>query len=116
MAKILLVEDESKIARLVAGDLKLEGHHVEIVGDGATAVEKATSGTWDLMILDIMLPKMDGFEVCRAIRGQGSKLPVLMLTARGQDTDKVVGFQVGADDYLTKPFNILELLARVKAL
>jgi DNA-binding response OmpR family regulator len=116
MAKILLVEDEAKIARLVAGDLKLEGHQVKIVGDGAAALEEASAGAWDMMILDVMLPKMDGFEVCRALRGQGSRLPILMLTARSQDTDKVVGFQVGADDYLTKPFNILELLGRVKAL
>lgn len=116
MVKILLVEDEAKMARLLAGDLKLEGYQVEVAGDGVTALEKAAGGSWDLMILDVMLPRLDGFEVCRSLRRHGSKLPILMLTARSQDTDKVVGFQVGADDYLTKPFNILELIARVKAL
>jgi DNA-binding response OmpR family regulator len=116
MPKILLVEDEAKMAKLLTNDLKLEGFTVEVAGDGATGLEKASSGSWDLVILDVMLPRMDGYEVCRALRSQGSRTPILMLTAKSQDTDKIVGFQVGADDYLTKPFNVLELIARVKAL
>ncbi len=116
MPKILLIEDEAKMAKLLSNDLKLEGFIVETAIDGQAGLDKASSGSWDLLILDVGLPKLDGYEVCRAIRAQGSRVPILMLTARGQDTDKIVGFQVGADDYLTKPFNILELVARVKAL
>jgi DNA-binding response OmpR family regulator len=116
MTRILLVEDEAKMAKLVANDLKLEGFSVEVASDGASGLAKATGGTWDLIVLDVMLPKMDGHEVCRAIRAEGSRVPILMLTAKSQDTDKVLGFRVGADDYLTKPFSLLELVARVKAL
>jgi DNA-binding response OmpR family regulator len=116
MPKILIVEDEVKMAKLLMSDLKLEGFSVDHAADGATGLEKASTGPYDLLILDVMLPKMDGHEVCRALRAQGSRLPILMLTAKSQDMDKVVGFRVGADDYLTKPFNILELIARVKAL
>ena len=116
MPKILLIEDEPKMAKLLVNDLKLEGFSIGTASDGQTGLEKATSGSWDLVILDVMLPKMDGYEVCRALRGQGSKVPILMLTAKSQDSDKIVGFQVGADDYLTKPFNVLELVMRVKAL
>ena len=116
MPNILIVEDELKMAKLLVNDLKLEGFSVEHAADGATGLEKATSGTWDLLILDVMLPKMDGWDICRAVRAQGSRVPILMLTARSQDSDKLVGFRLGADDYLTKPFNVLELIARVKAL
>ena len=116
MAKILVVEDEPKMAKLVMSDLKLEGFSVDHAADGAAGFEKASGGGYDLVILDVMLPKMDGLEVCRMLRAQGSRLPILMLTAKSQDMDKVVGFRSGADDYLTKPFNILELIARVKAL
>ena len=116
MTRILLIEDEPKLTKLVTNDLKLEGYTVDVASDGAAGLEKVASGRWDLVILDVMLPKMDGYEVCRALRAQGSRLPILMLTAKSQDTDKVVGFQVGADDYLTKPFNVLELIARIKAL
>src|SRR5438552_2886044 len=116
MTKILLVEDEAKMAKLVMNDLKLEGFQVDWASDGLSGLEKAAQTAYDLVILDVMMPRMDGYGVCRALRTQGSKVPLLMLTARSQDTDKVVGFQVGADDYLTKPFSILELVARVKAL
>lgn len=116
MPKILLIEDEAKMAKLLANDLALEGYTVETAGDGQSGLEKASSGTWDLLILDVMLPKMNGLEICRTLRAQGSKLPILMLTAKSQDMDKVEGFRLGADDYLAKPFNILELIARVKAL
>jgi DNA-binding response OmpR family regulator len=113
---ILLIEDEAKMAKLLINDLKLEGFTVEHANDGQAGLEKALGGSWALIILDVMLPKMDGYEVCRALRAQGSRTPILFLTARSQDTDKIVGFHVGADDYLTKPFNVLELIARVKAL
>ena len=116
MPKILLIEDEAKMAKLLSNDLKLEGFAVDTAADGVTGLEKAAGESWDLVILDVMLPKMDGYEVCRNLRTRGSKVPILMLTAKSQDTDKIVGFQVGVDDYLTTPFNILELLARVKAL
>jgi DNA-binding response OmpR family regulator len=116
MPKILLIEDEAKMAKLLVNDLKLEGFTVDVAADGLAGLEKASGGAWDLVILDVMLPKMDGYEVCRALRAQGQRVPILMLTAKSQDTDKIVGFQVGVDDYVTKPFNVLELLARVKAL
>jgi DNA-binding response OmpR family regulator len=116
MPKILLIEDEPRMAKLLVNDLQLEGFSVETAADGQAGLEKATRSAWDLLILDVMLPKMDGYEVCRALRAQGSRVPILMLTAKAQDSDKLVGFQVGADDYLTKPFNVLELIARVKSL
>jgi len=116
MNKILVVEDEGKLARLLMNDLKLEGFDVEICGDGRQGLDKLRAQRFDLLILDVMLPGMDGFEVVRAVRGESMKIPILMLTARAQETDKVVGLQLGADDYLTKPFSVLELLARVKAL
>ncbi len=116
MPKILILEDEIKMAKILANDLKLEGFTVETAPDGLIGLDKASNGAWDLLILDVGLPKMDGYEVCRALRAQGSRVPILMLTARSQDADKIVGFQVGTDDYLTKPFNVLELIARVKAL
>ena len=116
MNRILLIEDEAKMAKLVSSDLKLEGFSVDIASDGEAGLEKATDGKYDLIVMDVMMPKMDGYEVCRALRAAGSRVPILMLTAKSQDTDKVVGFQVGADDYLTKPFSVLELVARVKAL
>jgi DNA-binding response OmpR family regulator len=115
-ARLLLIEDDPKMAKLVANDLKLEGFDVTIASDGLLGLEKAESASWDLIILDVMLPKMSGLDVCRTLRAQKITTPILMLTAKGQDTDKVVGFQLGADDYLTKPFSVLELIARVRAL
>ena len=97
--------------RLVA-----EGYHVETAGDGDTAVARATGESFDLIILDVMLPGRDGFDVARAVRQQGIQTPILMLTARGQVVDRVVGLKLGADDYLTKPFETIELLARLEAL
>ena len=116
MKRILVVEDDPKMSKLLVNNLKLEGFDVDIAADGAAGLDKATSLAYDLFIFDVMLPKMTGYEICRQLRAQGNKVPVLMLTAKSQDTDKVVGFDVGADDYLTKPFSILELLARLKAL
>jgi DNA-binding response OmpR family regulator len=116
MKRILIVEDDPKMAKLLVNNLKLEDYEVDVAGDGAAGLEKATDQAYDLFIFDVMLPKMTGYELCRQLRAQGSKIPVLMLTAKSQETDKVVGFDVGADDYLTKPFSILELTARLKAL
>jgi len=116
MSRILLVEDDPKMRQLVSSDLKLEGFVVETASDGVAGLEKAETQSWDVIILDVMLPKMSGYDVCRNLRGRQIKTPILMLTAKAQDTDKVVGFQIGADDYLTKPFSILELVARLRAL
>lgn len=113
---VLIVEDEAGL-RLTLGDrLRNEGYRVETAGDGEEGVAKATAGGYDLIVLDVMLPRMNGFDVCRAIRSAGTTTPVLMLTARGQVTDKVVGLKLGADDYLTKPFETIELMARLEAL
>jgi len=111
---ILVVDDEVNIARLLTMYLTKEGFTVESSQDGLTALTKAQSGAFALIVLDLMLPRMDGFEVCRAIR-RTSNVPIIMLTARSEDVDKIVGLEMGADDYLTKPFNPRELVARVKA-
>jgi len=113
--KILVVEDELSLVETLAYNLKRQGYEVEIATDGPTALEAASESKPDLILLDIMLPGMDGFEVCRKLR-QEMSTPVLMLTARDDEIDRVVGLEVGADDYLTKPFSMRELLARVKAL
>lgn len=114
MSKILIVEDESKIARFVELELKHEGYEVEIASDGRTGLEKALQSDFDLIILDIMLPGLSGIEVCRRIRLDGNQVPVIMLTAKDDVTDKVAGLDMGADDYMTKPFAIEELLARIR--
>ena len=116
MNRILLIEDEVKMAKILQNDLKMEGYAVEMAHDGAEGLDKALQGSWDLVILDVMLPTMDGYEVCRQLRAKQFKRPILLLTAKSQETDKLVGFQLGADDYLTKPFSVLELIARIKAL
>src|SRR5215471_9551704 len=114
--KILVVEDE-EVIRMALGDrLKSEGYAVEFAVDGEEGVKKASNRASDLIILDIMLPKKNGFDVCRDIRMAGVVAPILMLTARGQTIDKVLGLKIGADDYLTKPFDAMELMARVEAL
>lgn len=114
MSKILIVEDEAQIARFIELELKHEGYKVEIAGDGRTGFEKALTGEYDLMILDIMLPELSGMEVCRRVRQEGSELPIIMLTAKDDVMDKVAGLDKGADDYMTKPFAIEELLARIR--
>jgi len=115
MARILLVEDEPTLAAGVRDDLELEGYSVEVVTDGAAAAAKGLQGQYDLILLDVMLPAKDGFTVCRELRAAGVGTPVIMLTARGQEVDKVLGLELGADDYITKPFSRRELQARVKA-
>ena len=115
--RILVVEDDRKVASFIRKGLEEEGHAVEVAGDGAAAIERATDGApWDLVVLDVMLPKGDGFGVLKALRREGLKMPVLMLTARDAVGDKVTGLDLGADDYLAKPFAFEEFLARVRAL
>jgi len=115
MARILVVEDEPPLALGLEDDLKLEGYEVEVVRDGETASRRAREQSFDLIILDVMLPRKDGFEVCRDLRRAGMRTPVILLTARTQESDKVLGLELGADDYVTKPFSPRELRARVKA-
>lgn len=113
MAKILVVEDEPKIARFVELELKHEGYEVELAADGRSGLEKALKKDTDLVLLDVMLPGLSGMEVCRRVRME-SQVPIIMLTAKGDVTDKVAGLDMGADDYMTKPFAIEELLARIR--
>lgn len=114
--RILLVEDEARAARMLAKGLREHTYAVDVAAHGEEALYQAGVNEYDLIILDIMLPKIDGFEVCRELRAQGLTIPVLMLTARDAVRDRITGLDVGADDYLTKPFDFYELLARVRAL
>jgi DNA-binding response OmpR family regulator len=114
--RILVVEDEPGIALGLEDDLKMEGYDVEIIADGAVACRRARETPFDLILLDVMLPGKDGFEICRELRRAKMRMPILMLTARTQEAEKVMGFELGADDYVTKPFSTRELRARVKAL
>src|SRR5512135_930545 len=116
MENILIIEDEESILMALTDDLGLEGYEIENATDGLKGLEMAKQKRYDLIILDIMLPKMDGFEVCKQLRQAGVGTPILMLTAKSQEIDKVLGLELGADDYVTKPFSSRELLARVKAI
>ena len=116
MPRILVVEDEASIALALEDDLKKEGYEVEVVGDGDTASRRAREQAYDLILLDVMLPRLDGFEVCRELRQARVRTPILMLTARTQEAEKVLGLEAGADDYVTKPYSPRELRARIKAL
>jgi two-component system alkaline phosphatase synthesis response regulator PhoP len=113
--RILIVEDEPTIATGLRDDLELEGFAVEVVDDGTVALRRILNDKFDLILLDLMLPGMDGLDVCRQARSKGDRTPVIMLTAKGQEVDKVVGLELGADDYITKPFSRREVLARIKA-
>lgn len=115
MTRILVVEDEPAIALGLKNDLTLEGYGVEVAADGEAGLARARDGGFDLILLDVMLPKKDGFAVCRELRRAGIKTSIILLTARAQDSDKVLGLELGADDYVTKPFSPMELCARVKA-
>lgn len=115
MDKILIIDDDEELCELVSEYLTVEGFDIACVNDGATGLERALSGDYDMAILDVMLPKMNGFDVLRNLREQ-SKLPVIMLTARGDDMERIVGLEIGADDYLPKPFNPRELAARLRAI
>jgi two-component system alkaline phosphatase synthesis response regulator PhoP len=116
MTRILVVEDERQLAMGLEDDLKLEGYEVEVQADGESASRRAREQPFDLIILDVMLPKKDGFEVCRELRRAGLHTPIILLTAKTQESDKVLGLEIGADDYITKPFSPRELRARVKAM
>ena len=113
--RILVVDDEKTLVKGMKFNLENEGYEVECAYDGAAALDLAREGRFDLIILDVMMPEMDGIEACMKIR-EFSNVPIIMLTAKSEDADKLMGFESGADDYLTKPFNILELKARVRAL
>ena len=115
MTRILVVEDEASIALALEDDLKKEGYEVEIARDGETANRRAREQVFDLILLDVMLPRMDGFEVCRELRRARVRTPILMLTARTQEAEKVLGLEAGADDYVTKPYSPRELRARIRA-
>jgi DNA-binding response OmpR family regulator len=116
MKKILIIEDEDSILMALEDNLRMEGYEVACAEDGEKGLSMAGEQKFDLIILDIMLPKMDGFEVCKQLRKEGINTHILMLTAKSQEIDKVLGLELGADDYVTKPFSPRELLARVKAL
>jgi DNA-binding response OmpR family regulator len=116
MSKILIVEDEPVLRETLAYNVQREGHQALTAGDGRVALELAREQHPDLIVLDLMLPEVNGIDVCRTLRREGMSAPILMLTARDQEIDKVVGLEVGADDYLTKPFSMRELLARIGAL
>jgi len=113
--KILIIEDEENLVKGLKLNLADEGYEVDWASDGEEGLRKALEETPDLIILDIMLPEMDGLEVCRELRQKNIGIPILMLTAKGEEIDKVVGLEIGADDYITKPFSVRELLARIKA-
>lgn len=115
MARILIAEDESSIAMALEDDLRREGYDTLVVEDGESAEREAAAGGFDLLLLDVMLPRRDGFDVCRDLRRKGVWLPIILLTAKTQETEKVVGLESGADDYVTKPYSPRELRARVKA-
>jgi len=116
MPKILVVEDEPDMQRGLIDNFEFENYAVEIAADGESALQKLSEHAYDLIILDVMLPKISGLDVCKRARKQGITTPIIMLTARGEEIDKVLGLELGADDYVTKPFGVRELLARVKAL
>lgn len=116
MANILIIEDEPAMQLGLRDNLELENYKVDIASDGETGLAKVKTGGYDLVLLDVMLPALSGFDVCKATRAAGIRTPIILLTAKGEEIDKVVGLELGADDYITKPFSVRELLARIKAL
>ncbi|KPL16501.1 MAG: chemotaxis protein CheY [Bacteroides sp. SM1_62] len=115
MKKILIIEDEDSIRMALEDDFRLEHYEVEVASDGLEGLDKGADPQTDLIILDIMLPGINGYEICKKLRSQGIRTPIIMLTAKGQEIDRVLGLEIGADDYVTKPFSPRELQARVKA-
>jgi DNA-binding response OmpR family regulator len=115
VARILLVEDDRDIAMLLEDDLAAEGHQVEVVTDGETASRRGQESDWDLIILDVMLPRRDGFDVCRDLRRARVRTPIIILTAKTHEAEKILGLDLGADDYVTKPFSPRELRSRIRA-
>jgi len=116
MGKILIVEDEIAMRQGLKDNLEIEGYEVEEAGDGKMGLEKILTNQYILVILDVMMPVMSGFDVCKKVRASGNSTPIILLTAKGEEIDKVLGLELGADDYITKPFSLRELLARVKAI
>ena len=115
MPRILIVEDEPSIALVLEDDLRREGYDTVVAGDGDSGAREAVSGRFDLILLDVMLPKKDGFDVCREVRRAGVRAPIILLTARTHEAEKVLGLESGADDYVTKPYSARELRARIRA-
>ncbi len=115
MIRILIVEDEPSIALALESDLRMEGYEIEVARDGEDGLRRVRSAPFDLLVLDVMLPKKDGFAVCREVRRAGLDTAIILLTAKAQDAEKVLGLELGADDYVTKPFSPFELRARIKA-
>ena len=115
MSRILIVEDEEAMRLGLVDNLQFDGHEVDIAENGELGLEKIRSNKYDLVLLDVMLPKMSGFDVCKTVRKEGNTTPIILLTARGEEIDKVLGLELGADDYVTKPFSLRELLARIRA-
>ncbi|MEJ2594440.1 MAG: response regulator transcription factor [bacterium] len=115
MQKILIVEDEAAMLSGLKDNLEIEGYAVDTAEEGKTGLDKILNNTYDLVLLDVMLPHISGFDICRAVRKEGISTPIILLTAKGEEIDKVLGLELGADDYLTKPFSLRELFARIKA-
>lgn len=116
MTRILLVEDEPAMQLGLKDNLELESYSVDIAGDGEIGLQKLKENAYDLILLDVMLPRLSGFDVCKKARAAGITTPIILLTARGEEIDKILGLELGADDYITKPFSVRELLARIKAM
>ncbi|MCB0746475.1 MAG: response regulator transcription factor [Ignavibacteriae bacterium] len=116
MKKILIVEDEIPMRNGLKDNLEIEGYEIDEAEDGSIGLEKIQNNKYDLIILDVMMPKISGFDVCKKVRASGNLTPIILLTAKGEEIDKVLGLELGADDYITKPFSLRELLARVKAI
>lgn len=116
MAKVLIIEDEPAMRLGLQDNLEFEGYNVDWAGDGEEGLAKILSAQYDLVLLDVMLPRLSGFDVCKSVRKQGLSTPIILLTAKGEEIDKVLGLEFGADDYVTKPFSVRELMARIKAI
>ena len=116
MYKILIVEDEPAMQMGLKDNLEFDGYAVEVAGDGISGLDKIRNNAFDLVLLDVMLPGMSGFDVCKKVRSEENSTPIILLTARGEEIDRVLGLELGADDYVTKPFSVRELLARIKAI
>lgn len=116
MAKVLIIEDEPAMRLGLQDNLEFEGYNVDWAGDGEEGLAKILSAQYDLVLLDVMLPRLSGFDVCKSVRKKGLSTPIILLTAKGEEIDKVLGLEFGADDYVTKPFSVRELMARIKAI
>mgnify|MGYP001489723365 CR=1 FL=1 len=116
MERILIVEDEPNMRLGLKDNLEFEGYHVDVAADGEEGLKSILANNYNLVLLDVMMPKLSGFDVCKRVREKNNKTPIILLTAKGEEIDKVVGLEIGADDYVTKPFSLRELLARVKAI